>query len=117
MAHRPTDVHALSDGMAHADPRLELVVRIIALTGLALVVLLPAGRGSTELLGWTPFWLAGLPLMAWWSLHRFRLPSWPAPQRAAAVVVPLPARRGAQARRRRPKLAPLPRGAWPSRAA
>ncbi|WDS35717.1 hypothetical protein [Pseudoxanthomonas sp.] len=107
MADRPTVVHAAS----HADLRLELVLRIAALTGLALVMLLPAGRGSTDLLGWTPLWLAGLPLVAWWSLHRFRLPSWPAPQRAKAALVPLPARRGAQARRRRPKLAPLTRAA------
>lgn len=107
MADRPTVVHTA----AHADPRLELMLRIVALTGLTLAVLLPAGHGSTELLGWTPLWLAGLPLVAWWSLHRFRLPSWPVSQRPPAVVVPLRPRRGAQARRRRPMPAQMPRAA------
>ncbi|TBV69945.1 hypothetical protein [Pseudoxanthomonas winnipegensis] len=86
---------------SHADPRLELTLRTIALTGLALVVLLPAARGSTEALGWTPLWLAGLPLVAWWSLHRFRLPSWPAPAPPAIDAVPRRRRGGQQARRRR----------------
>jgi hypothetical protein len=113
MADRPN----LARTAAQADPRLELVLRIVALTGLTLAVLLPAGHGSTELLGWTPLWLAGLPLVAWWSLHRFRLPAWPVPQRTPAVVVPLRPHRSAQARRRRPMQAQMPRRAWPSRAA
>ncbi|PZP64363.1 MAG: hypothetical protein DI597_00200 [Pseudoxanthomonas spadix] len=80
---------------------MELTLRTIALTGLALVVLLPGARGSTEALGWTPLWLAGLPLVAWWSLHRFRLPSWPAPAQAATELAPRRRRGGQQARRRR----------------
>jgi hypothetical protein len=113
MAHRPTDVHAASDVMPHADPRLELALRTLALTGLTLTLLLPGGHGSTELLGWTPLWLAGLPLVAWWSLHRFRLPSWPVRQPAPTLVAPVRARQRsvAQARRRRPIMA------RPSRAA
>ncbi|SEK48138.1 hypothetical protein SAMN05428989_0195 [Pseudoxanthomonas sp. GM95] len=107
MAH-PT--HAARTA-SHADPRLELVLRVIALTGLALVLLLPAGRGSTELLGWTPLWLGVLPTVAWWSLHRFRLPSWPAPVRAAMEVPVRRRRPGAQARRRRPMLAQMSRAA------
>lgn len=110
MAHRPPDVHAASQ----ADPRLELVLRTLALTGLSLVLLLPGGRGSTELLGWTPLWLAGLPLVGWWSLHRFRLPSWrktrPAARAAPAVSV-LPHQIAVQARRRRSRPARMPRAA------
>ncbi|MBP3974006.1 hypothetical protein [Pseudoxanthomonas spadix] len=110
MAHRPRDVHAACP----ADPCLELVLRTLALTGLSLVLLLPGGRGSTELLGWTPLWLAGLPLVAWWSLHRFRLPAWPKtrPAARAALAVSVPSARVAvQARRRRPRPARMPRAA------
>lgn len=113
MADRPT----VARTAAHPDPRLESVLRIVALTGLALTVLLPAGHGSTEWLGWTPLWLAGLPLVAWWSLHRFRLPSWPAAQRMPARGLPFGPRRRAQARRRPPTPAQMPRAARPSRAA
>lgn len=110
MAHRPRDVHAACP----ADPCLELVLRTLALTGLSLVLLLPGGRGSTELLGWTPLWLAGLPLVAWWSLHRFRLPAWPKtrPAARAALAVSVPSARVAvQARRHRPRPARMPRAA------
>jgi hypothetical protein len=107
MAHRPTAAHIAS----HADPRLELALRIVALTGLALAVLLPAGHGSTELLGWTPLWLAGMPLAAWWAVHRFGLPSWPARARLVIAGAAPRRRRNAQARRRRPMPARLPRAA------
>jgi hypothetical protein len=46
--------------------------------GLALVAVLPAARGHSEWLGWMPLWLVGMPLAAWWAMHRFRLPSWSA---------------------------------------
>jgi hypothetical protein len=83
------------------DPRLERILRTVILAGLALVLALPAARGYSQWLGWMPLWLVGMPLAAWWSLYRFRLPS-----RAAAVTQSRPRRRHrAQARRRqRPTL-------------
>jgi hypothetical protein len=81
-----------------ADPQLERTLRLVLSAGLALVVLLPAARGSSEWLGWLPMWLVGMPAMALWSLHRFRLPVRP----AAASLAPVRRRRsGAQARRRK----------------
>lgn len=112
MGTRPT-VHRTA---SHADPRLETAARLVALTGLALVLLLPGARGETYWLGWTPLWLAGMPLAAWWSLHRFRLPSWPSARNRSSLQPRR--RRGAQARRQGPMVvARLPRVAWPSRAA
>ena len=57
------------------DAALDRVLRRIVLTGLALVLLVPLARASTEALGWLPLWLVGMPAMAWWALHRFRLPA------------------------------------------
>jgi len=77
---------------------LDQVLCTVLMTGLALVALLPAARGQHALLGWLPLWLVAMPAMAWWALHRFRLPGWP------RAVVPAPARPRrpvAQARRRR----------------
>ncbi|MGQ7557927.1 hypothetical protein ACTGYQ_11700, partial [Streptococcus suis] len=56
------------------DPRVLRGVRQAALAGVALVLVGPAARGHSEWIGWLPMWLVGMPLMAWWSLHRFRLP-------------------------------------------
>ncbi len=81
------------------DPRLEHGLRVLLAIGLALVLLLPAARGHSDWLGWLPMWLVGMPAMALWSLHRFRLPL-----RKAASRGPLQATRrrrsGTQARRR-----------------
>jgi hypothetical protein len=94
-----------------ADPQLERSVRLVLLAGLALVVLLPAARGHSDWLGWLPMWLVGMPAMALWSLHRFRLPA----RKAAAADLAPPRRRrrtGAQARRRAvPAVRPLSRAA------
>ena len=94
-----------------ADPRLLRGVRIAFFSGLALVLLLPAARGHGDWLGWMPLWLVGMPLVAWWSLHRFRLPL----RKAAAQESSKPARRrrpGMQARRRAvPGMRRLPRAA------
>jgi hypothetical protein len=68
------------------DPRLEQALRSLMLVAVSLVVLMPAARGYSQWLGWTPLWLLGLPAVAWWSLHRFRLP-WPSRPRPAT---PLP---------------------------
>lgn len=60
-----------------AYPALERALRQATVIGLALVVLLPAARGHSDWLGWMPMWLVGMPLSAWWAMHRFRLPVWP----------------------------------------
>ena len=80
------------------DPRLDLWLRRSVWLGCALLMLVPAARGHDAWLGWLPLWLLGMPLTAWWALHRFRLPRWPATQVTALPY--LRRRRGAQARRR-----------------
>lgn len=57
------------------DVHLDRALRRLVLTGMALVVLVPLARASTEWLGWLPLWLVGMPAVAWWALHRFRLPA------------------------------------------
>lgn len=79
------------------DPQLQRCLRTALLCGLALVLLLPIARGSSEWLGWLPLWLVGMPGMALWALHRFRLPLGKAASGAAA---PRRRRPGTQARRR-----------------
>ncbi|MEO5629083.1 MAG: hypothetical protein ABIQ62_04855 [Thermomonas sp.] len=70
---------------------LDRLLRQVVIIGTIAVLLIPAARGSTELLGWTPVWLMGMPLAAWWSLRRFPLPR---------VALRLPRRRPVQALRR-----------------
>ena len=82
-----------------SDPHLERSLRTLLIIGLALVLLLPDARGHSEWLGWMPLWLVGMPAMAWWSLHRFRLPSRPETARGS-VSKPRRRRIRAQARRR-----------------
>lgn len=74
--------------MTHRD--LDSCLRHLVTLGALAVLLIPAARGSSTLLGWLPLWLLGMPLAAWWSLRRFPLP---------AVALRLPRRRRAQARR------------------
>jgi hypothetical protein len=57
------------------DAGLDRALRRVVLAGLALVLLVPLARASTEALGWLPLWLVGMPLTARWALHRFRLPT------------------------------------------
>ncbi len=99
------------DAAIAADPQLERSLRLLLLTGVALVLLLPAARGQSDWLGWLPMWLVGMPAVALWSLHRFRLPL----RKAASRGDGLPSRRrrsGTQARRRAmPALKRLPRAA------
>ena len=73
------------------DPRLDRTFRRLIAWGALAVLLLPAARGHNVWLGWMPLWLLGMPLSAWWALHRFRLPG----------RTTLPATR---ARRRRPRV-------------
>ncbi|MNK21659.1 hypothetical protein D3C87_399220 [compost metagenome] len=84
------------------DPQVLRGVRQVALAGLALVLVWPAARGSSQWLGWLPLWLVGMPWLAWWSLYRFRLPQALLQRRGRR-------RRGPQARRRRA----VPRAARP----
>jgi predicted MFS family arabinose efflux permease len=105
----PKFVSAPSRQQELVDPRLLHGVRNAFITGLALVLLLPVARGHSDWLGWMPLWLVGMPAVAWWSLHRFRLPL----RKAAAQESSKRARRrrpGTQARRRvAPGLRRLPR--------
>ena len=71
-----------SSSPAQAYPALERALRQTTCLGLALVLLLPAARGHSDWLGWMPLWLVGMPLAAWWAMHRFRLPTWPARQQS-----------------------------------
>lgn len=76
------------------DPRLERGLRMAVAAGLVLSLLLPL---RSEWFGLTPLWLLGMPLTAWWALHRFRLP-----MPVAAVAARRRRRAGGQARRRKP---------------
>ena len=76
-----------------ADPQLERSLRVALALGVVLVLLLPMARSHSEWLGWVPMWLVGMPGVALWSLHRFRLP--------ARITNPRDAR-SASARRRKP---------------
>jgi len=89
----------------HAEPAapavrdtLEAALRAAVAFGLFAVLMLPAGRGYSQAVGWLPLWLLAMPLSAWWALHGFALPRWP---RAAARRSIAPRRRAPQARRRR----------------
>lgn len=86
---------------------LDRWLRRAVITGLALVLLVPSARGQIPWLGWAPLWLVGMPLAAWWALHRFRLP-WP---RIGHRVVRRRRRVGGQARRRAPQPAHWARAA------
>ncbi len=78
---------------AHSDSHaaLDRLLRQLVIVGTIAVLLIPAARGSTDMLGWLPMWLVGMPLAAWWSLRRFPLPR---------VALRLPRRRPVQALRR-----------------
>ncbi|MEO6102457.1 MAG: hypothetical protein ABIP44_02325, partial [Pseudoxanthomonas sp.] len=64
---------------------------------IAMVLLLPMARGASDWLGWLPMWLVGMPAVALWSLHRFRLPK---AAKGGAHALARRRRTGAQARRR-----------------
>ncbi|WP_225764949.1 hypothetical protein [Stenotrophomonas sp. Marseille-Q4652] len=69
-----TSPHTRRDYQQTPDPRVLRWVRQVALAGLALVLVWPSARGYNAWLGWGPLWLVGMPMVAWWSLYRFRLP-------------------------------------------
>ena len=70
---------------------LERLLRQVVILGTLAVLLIPAARSSSDLIGWLPLWLIGMPLAAWWSLRRFPLPR---------LALRMPRRRRAQALRR-----------------
>ena len=70
----PKFIPASSRHQELVDPRLLRGVRNAVIAGLTLVLLLPVARGHSDWLGWLPMWLVGMPAVALWSLHRFRLP-------------------------------------------
>lgn len=70
---------------------LDRLLRQVVILGTLAVLLIPAARGSSALIGWLPLWLMGMPLAAWWSLRRFPLPR---------VALQMPRRRRVQALRR-----------------
>ncbi|MEO6365024.1 MAG: hypothetical protein ABIO38_03115 [Luteimonas sp.] len=57
-------------------------------------------RGHNQWLGWLPLWVLGMPLVAWWALHRFRLPGWSGKPGRPSNELSTRRRRGVQARRR-----------------
>jgi hypothetical protein len=80
---------------------LERGLRLAILLGGVAVLLVPAARGHNAWLGWMPLWLLGMPLSAWWALHRFALPT-----RVRERTVPAKKRRRlrAQAKRWHPQI-------------
>lgn len=83
------------------DPRLDRALRHALWLGATLVLLLPAARGYSAWLGWMPLWLLGMPAVALWALHRFRVP--PLLARGVAGLRASRRRRLPQARRRAPR--------------
>lgn len=79
------------------DPRLDSALKQAVLIGIIAVLAIPAARGYNAWLGWMPLWLLGMPSVAWWALHRFRLP-----RRLAMAARPIRRRARVQARRRMP---------------
>ncbi len=70
---------------------LDRLLRQVVILGTVAVLLIPAARGSSALIGWLPLWLMGMPLAAWWSLRRFPVPR---------MALRMPRRRRVQALRR-----------------
>ena len=70
---------------------LDALLSRLVLAALACTVLLPFAQGRSELFGWLPLWLVGLPLAAWLGLRLCRM--------ADAGRRPLPALAGRTRRR------------------
>ena len=77
---------------------LETALRYALAIGLALVLVLPAARGSSDTLGWLPLWLLAMPATALWAVRGFPLPA--RAQDVAIAKAPPRRRGGPQARRR-----------------
>ena len=87
------------EASATIDPQLERSLRMALALGVVLVLLLPMARGYSEWLGWMPLWLVGMPGVALWALHRFRLPA-RLGSRHARTATSRRRKPGTQARRR-----------------
>ncbi|MET0290595.1 MAG: hypothetical protein ABW178_13280 [Pseudoxanthomonas sp.] len=87
------------------NPQLDRGLRQLVVLGALAVLLIPAARAHTEWLGWMPLWLVGMPLAAWWALHRFPLPA----RLARRSAMRAPRRRTGPQARRRPAAAGLAR--------
>ncbi|WP_222565573.1 hypothetical protein [Novilysobacter antarcticus] len=61
-ANRPLPANRLA-------PRLHAALCHGLAVGVTLLIVLPAARGSHELIGWLPLWLLGMPLSALAVLH------------------------------------------------
>lgn len=59
---------------ARPDPRLDEALKVLLAVGAVVVLLWPGARGSVASIGWLPMWLLGMPLVALWALHGFRVP-------------------------------------------
>ena len=100
-ARRPAARHPQA-GASRPDPRLAAALRQVLLAGIALVLVVPAARGSSHWLGALPLWLVAMPAASLWALYRFPLPRLRRMQPvSSAGAVARPRRRGPQARRRR----------------
>ena len=73
----------------------ELFLRQCVFLGVAIVVLIPAARGSSAWIGWLPLWLVGMPLAAWLSLLRMPQPRIALPPRRRAMAIKAPVLRRA----------------------
>lgn len=69
-----SEVVSLVSRSEPAEPRLARALARLASLGLLLVLAWPAARGHSAWLGWLPLWLAGMPAIALWALHRFPVP-------------------------------------------
>lgn len=92
-AHRPARERP------SVDARLDELLRGLVAVGAAVVLLLPAARGTHAVIGWLPLWLLVMPATAWWALHRFRMPTLRV-ERASPPRLRSPVRTPVQARRR-----------------
>ena len=82
---------------ADLDLTIDDALRYAIAIGAMLILLVPAARGMHAAIGWLPLWLLGMPISAWWALHRCRLPPPPAGDRPG---MPRAQRQPSQARRR-----------------
>lgn len=73
-AHRSPVLSTSAGDRPPPHPVLDEVLRAVVAIGAVLLILVPEARGVHPQLGWLPLWLLGMPLIAWWAAHRFRLP-------------------------------------------
>ena len=105
--NRPLPAHRLA-------PRLHAALCHGLAVGVTLLIMLPAARGSHELIGWLPLWLLGMPLSALAVLHwlgrrqdaaptlrrgaRAGTQAWPTANRRTSATLPQRSERGGRRR-------------------